>query len=457
MPACARKAGARAGAGDAGAACGVLCWCDRRGVSAGAECQSRHPGRALQIFDQNLANVYLAQRRALAPGFADPQLAVNVTDDLMTVWNLREPSGQQRMAWLMRAVEIAGQTKQKTREANCINSLGDVHVRLAEYPAARQRCEEALPIYRAIGDRLGEANCIRSLGDVHVSLAEYAQARQRYEEALPIYRTIGARLGEANCIRSLGNVHVSLAEYAQARQRYEEALPIYRTIGNRLGEANCIQSLGDVHRPRAPRVPNLGNDTNAVEAYEDAYHRFQTLGLPNQAASVLTSWTTVYDQKHDYAASLPLYSKAIQLSPSNPMWYRNRASLYINLRDAANAFADLKVASTFNPIIHICHYDTAILPCSKATTEAEDLFRTFIEAIPANNGGYFGLARALLCMERDAEALDALEQAISLTYSAQDIHDASYDLEQLQADHPSLSGIEPAIQRLQSWLQSSGQ
>ena len=44
-----------------------------------------------------------------------------------------------------------------------------MHVRLAEYPQARQRYEEALPIYQAIGARLGEANCIRCLGDVHLA------------------------------------------------------------------------------------------------------------------------------------------------------------------------------------------------------------------------------------------------------------------------------------------------
>ena len=69
------------------------------------------------------------------------------------------------------------------------------------------------------------------------------QARARYEEALPIYRTIGARLGEANCIKSLGDVHVQLAEYPAGRARYEEALPIYRTIGARLGEAGSYLGL----------------------------------------------------------------------------------------------------------------------------------------------------------------------------------------------------------------------
>jgi tetratricopeptide (TPR) repeat protein len=104
-----------------------------------------------------------------------------------------------------------------------------------------------LPIYHAIGDKLGEANCIFSLGDVHVALSELPKARARYEKALPIYHAIGDKLGEANCIFSLGDVHVSLSELPEAQARYEEALPIYRAIGYKVDETNCIKALGNVH------------------------------------------------------------------------------------------------------------------------------------------------------------------------------------------------------------------
>ena len=71
---------------------------------------------------------------------------------------------------------------------------------------ARQRYEEALPLYRKVGDLQGEANCIRSLGDIALRRSDHDGARQRYEAALPLYRKVGAVLGEANCIKSLGDI-----------------------------------------------------------------------------------------------------------------------------------------------------------------------------------------------------------------------------------------------------------
>jgi len=167
---------------------------------------------------------------------------------------------------------ITQDTDESDIKANCIQALGDVHRMLDEYDAARVRYEEALPIYRQIGARLGEANCIQALGDVHRMLAEYDAARVRYEEALPIYRQIGDRLGEANCMKALGDVHRMLAEYDAARVRYEEALPIYRQIGARYSEATCIRAFGLLYK-------KTNQPDKAIETLKDAAHRYRNIGV----------------------------------------------------------------------------------------------------------------------------------------------------------------------------------
>lgn len=131
--------------------------------------------------------------------------------------------------------------------ACCIRSLGDAHLRLSEVEAARSRYEEALPLYRSLGDQLGEANCLWSLGDVGFRLSEMEMARSRYEEALPLYRSHGDQLGEANCLISLGDVHFRLDGVEGARSCYEAALLLNRSIDSRLGEANCLGALGELH------------------------------------------------------------------------------------------------------------------------------------------------------------------------------------------------------------------
>ena len=292
--------------------------------------QDSDRSEALLEIDAEYDNVLLAQRRALTPGFSQPVLAVDLTDELSQYWLLRDVNALRD--WLQSAIVLANRLGKKVRAANCIQRLGVVHVQLAEYPDARQRYEQALPIFREIGDRLGAANCILSLGDVHVRLAEYPDARQRYEQALPIYTEIGARLGAANCIQRLGDVHVQLAEYPDARQRYEQALPIYTEIGDRLGAANCIKSLGDVH-------VQLDEYPDARQRYEQALPIYTAIGQVLGQMICRRGLADLARQEQRFEAARAMYLQAIEYYQTTGMAH-NEAFLWQRLAYTARDSGD---------------------------------------------------------------------------------------------------------------------
>ena len=131
-------------------------------------------------------------------------------------------------------------------EANCIKGLGNIALEHTDRETARVRYEEALPLYRKVGDLQGEANCIHGLGVIALYRSDFETARARFEEALTLYRMVGDLLGEANCIQGLGDIALERSDHETARARYAEALPLYRKVGDLQGEANCIKSLGDI-------------------------------------------------------------------------------------------------------------------------------------------------------------------------------------------------------------------
>ncbi|MGH8932250.1 MAG: tetratricopeptide repeat protein, partial [Egibacteraceae bacterium] len=61
--------------------------------------------------------------------------------------------------------------------------------------------------------------------------ARYDEASERYEQALPIYRQIGDRLGEANTLVSRGRLAIASGQRARAVSEMTEAIRIYRSIG----------------------------------------------------------------------------------------------------------------------------------------------------------------------------------------------------------------------------------
>jgi tetratricopeptide (TPR) repeat protein len=74
--------------------------------------------------------------------------------------------------------------------------------------------------------------------------SRYDEASDLYQQALPIYRETGNRLGEANTLHALGEAASRQSRYDEASDLYQQALPIYREIGNRLGEANTLAGYG---------------------------------------------------------------------------------------------------------------------------------------------------------------------------------------------------------------------
>jgi tetratricopeptide (TPR) repeat protein len=191
-------------------------------------------------------------------------------------------------------------------EANCIFSLGDIAFRRSDHESARTRHEEALSLYRGVGNILGEANCIRSLGAIAFARSDDESARTRYEEALPLYRVVGNILGEANCIRRLGDIALARSDHERARTRYEEALPLYRGVGAILGEANCIARLGDLARAHS-------DHESARTRYEEALPLYRGVGNIRGEAHCIARLGDIALARSDRESARTCYEEALPL------------------------------------------------------------------------------------------------------------------------------------------------
>jgi tetratricopeptide (TPR) repeat protein len=197
-------------------------------------------------------------------------------------------SGEQRRAHinmledLLAELEREGPPKSKRQageRADLLVNLGQ-SLQFERAPEAIPRFEQALRIYRDIGDRRGVGNALGCLGLAWRTLGEPRRAIEYYEEALLVYRKIGDRRIEGAMLGHLGIAWANLGQPRRAIEYYEETLKAYEEVGERRGEGHSLWALGLAWS-------DLGEARQAIGYYERALRVMRDIGYQWGEGAVL--------------------------------------------------------------------------------------------------------------------------------------------------------------------------
>ncbi|MSR84794.1 MAG: tetratricopeptide repeat protein, partial [Candidatus Latescibacteria bacterium] len=155
---------------------------------------------------------------------------------------------QEHLRWAGALLELAGeQALAPADRATTLTSLGGVYSALGDKQQALAYYQQALPLFRQVGDPSGEAATLTNLGLVYSALGDQQQALAYYQQALPLFRQVGDRSGEATTLTNMGSVYDALGDKQQALAYYQQALPLCRQVGDPSGEATTLNNLGSVY------------------------------------------------------------------------------------------------------------------------------------------------------------------------------------------------------------------
>jgi tetratricopeptide (TPR) repeat protein len=142
------------------------------------------------------------------------------------------------------AADLARATRDIRREAEAHWAWGTALLAQRDYEAAQQRLEQALAQARKSRARRVEADSLSELAWVHWfrGLESDQIERALLEQALQLYRQIGNRRGEASTLGRLGQPGAT-GDLEQSRAYCEQARAIHHEIGNRSGEVPPLYLL----------------------------------------------------------------------------------------------------------------------------------------------------------------------------------------------------------------------
>ena len=213
----------------------------------------------------------------------EPELAARMAFALWRFWQQRGYLNEARLRF--EAMAVQGWSLEPVCAARFAEGFGGVAYWQADHPTAEHWYREQLRIWREIGDKREIANAlyndayadilpIMGLTDEELTLAQkgpaFATGREKLEEALALYREVGDTAGEGNILWALGSYHYFTAAIAPAEHWYRESLKLHRAAGHRTMEAWSLHMLALVEIGNGEMVESAENARAALRIFHEA-------------------------------------------------------------------------------------------------------------------------------------------------------------------------------------------
>jgi predicted ATPase/class 3 adenylate cyclase len=179
----------------------------------------------------------------------DPHMALRWLPACWRFWQMRGhlPEGQERAR---RILALDHGNADPALLAAALEAAGGISYWQGDMPGAREYYERALDLQRRVGDEAAVANALYNVASSFtIDLSRPfgpppPEVQRAIEEALDIYRRLGNREGEGQILWAKMNTHIFDRKSDDARELGQQCLAIFREVGNGFMEAWTHYMLG---------------------------------------------------------------------------------------------------------------------------------------------------------------------------------------------------------------------
>ena len=211
---------------------------------------------------------------------------------------------QEALQTFDQALSIFKAIGDREMKGTVLNNIGLVYRTLGQYPQALKYYEQALVIANEVGDKAGVGTTLGNIGEVYRNQGQYPQALKYYEQALSIAKDVGDKTGEGMVLNNIGTAYFNLGQYSQALQYYSLALIIDKKTGDKASEGITLGNIGGVYL-------NLGQYPQALKYSEQALVISKEAGNKVGVGNILKIIGNVYLNLGQHPQALQYYSLAL--------------------------------------------------------------------------------------------------------------------------------------------------
>jgi len=178
----------------------------------------------------------------------------------------------------------------------------------ADYPAGQPLIEEALVIWRDLGqeDQAGLAFILEIYGGFRMEVGDYESALRLFQESLEIYSQLNDKNGRGGLHKDLGWSAMRTGDYQLAQIHLEKNLALAQETGDKTGLIYAYSGLGEV-------AIRLGEYTRASDLLEKGLSLSRELGDKWLEATILGSLGWVVLHLRNFAHMRNLLGESLSL------------------------------------------------------------------------------------------------------------------------------------------------
>ena len=273
--------------------------------------------------------IVLMTSRVLAQSTADRNAQA---DSLMQQGIQQHQKGQFKAALLSweQALQIYRQIGDRAGVGRALGNLGIAYDSLGDYQKAIDLFQQDLAIAKELGDRAGVGSTLNNLGNAYSDLGDYQKAIDFYRQNLAIAKELGDRAGVGTTLGNLGNAYRSLGDYQKAIDLFQQSLAIAKELGDRAGVGTTLGNLGNAYR-------SLGDYQKAIDFYQQDLAIAKEIGARAGVGSALGNLGNAYRSLGDYQKAIDFYQQDLAIAKELGV----RAGVGTTLGNLGVAYSDL--------------------------------------------------------------------------------------------------------------------
>jgi eukaryotic-like serine/threonine-protein kinase len=207
---------------------------------------------------------------------------------------------------LNRAYSLAVQVDNQEQKATSLHLMAVAYRMLSKPQEVLRNEQEALAIWRRIGQKRGLAFSLNEMAKAQASLGNVKDAVPNFQEALQIRRDIGDKRGLGDTLIDMGNFADDRGDHDQALKMYKEALELEREIGNEGLQAASLNNIGSVYSEK-------GQYDDALTYFQQVLQLREKSKVPQDIVEAVHNLGELLGGMGQYDKAITYYMRALDL------------------------------------------------------------------------------------------------------------------------------------------------